>query len=68
VSVPAIAEATVLKKSGKTRTGRGFSRAELSEVGLDFSRALRLGLPVDKRRRTKHSENVKALKQFLRKR
>ncbi len=63
-----VAEATVPKTSGKRRKGRGFSRAELAEVGLDFSQALRLRLRVDQRRKTKHAENVKALKQFLRKR
>jgi len=57
----------VAKKFGKTRSGRGFSRGELSEVGLDFSRALKLRLPIDKRRKTKRTENVKVLKQFLRK-
>jgi len=66
--VQAVAEAVVPKKSGKTRRGRGFSRAELAEVGLDFSQALKLRLRVDQRRRTKHAENVKTLKQFLRKR
>lgn len=68
MSVHAVAEATVPKKSGKRRRGRGFSRTELAEVGLDFSQALKLRLRVDQRRKTKHAENVKALKQFLRKR
>ncbi len=61
------AQATVAKKFGKTRGGRGFSREELREVNLDFQQALRLKLPVDKRRKTKRAENVKALKHFLRK-
>jgi len=60
------AQATVAKKFGKTRRARGFSRGELREVELDFHQALRLRLPIDKRRKTKREENVKALKQFLR--
>jgi len=63
----ATAEAVVAKKSGSTRKGRGFSKDELREVKLDFNQALRLRLPVDSRRKTKHEENVKALKLFLRK-
>ncbi len=61
------AQATVAKRFGKTRKGRGFSRSELREVELDFREALKLHLPIDKRRKTKRAENVKALKQFLRK-
>jgi ribosomal protein L13E len=61
------AQATVAKKFGRTRRARGFSRGELREVELDFQRALRLRLPIDKMRKTKRAENVKALKQFLRK-
>jgi len=59
-------QATVVKKSGKARKARGFSRSELREVELDFQQALKLRLPIDKRRKTKRAENVKALKQFLR--
>jgi len=68
LSVPKVAEATVLKKSGKIRRGRGFSRAELAEVGLDFQQALRLRLRVDQRRKTRRAENVKTLKRFVHKR
>ena len=60
------AQATVAKKFGKTQKARGFSRGELREVGLDFAQALRLRLPIDMRRKTKRAENVKTLKQFLR--
>ena len=59
---------TAVRKSGGIRKGRGFSRDELKEAGLDFRRALELRLQVDTRRKTKHDENVKALKQLLRKR
>ena len=59
--------AKVSKQSGRERSGRGFSREELKEVGLSFRQALDLNLPVDLRRKTKHDENVKALKHLVRK-
>ena len=56
----------VLKKRGETRKGKGFSRGELREAGLDSKQALKLGIPIDLRRKTKRKENVKILKQHLR--
>ena len=56
----------VLKKGGKTRKGKGFSRGELREAGLDSKQALKLGISIDLRRKTKSEENVKVLKQHLR--
>ena len=50
-----------------TRIGRGFSRGELKAVGLDIKTALKLGIPVDKRRRSIHQWNIDALKQYLEK-
>jgi ribosomal protein L13E len=58
-------KAIVKKKTGKTRNGKGFSRDELREAGIDFQKALRLHLQIDQRRKTKHTENVKALKRLL---
>ncbi len=55
---------TVLKK-GKTRRGRGFSRAELREAGTDFRQALKSGIPVDPRRKTKYESNIEILQQYL---
>jgi len=60
-------QAVVEKRGGETRRGDGFSRGELREVGIDFQTALRLRIPIDKRRKTKHEENVKTLRQQLRK-
>lgn len=55
----------VARKDGKMRIGKGFSKSELREAGLDFKQALRLTIPVDLRRETKHEENVNALRQHL---
>lgn len=56
-----------VKRSGSRgrRGGRGFSRGELMGVGLTFSEALKLRIPIDKRRRSTYPENVRALEQFL---
>ena len=54
-----------IQKKGKTRRGRGFSRAELREAGAGFRQALKLGIPVDPRRKTKYESNIKLLKQHL---
>jgi len=55
----------IFKKGGKQRHGRGFSREELKKAGLSVKEALKLGIPMDSRRRTIHDENVEAVKVFL---
>ena len=57
--------ATVRKKDGKPKDGRGFSMEELRKAELDLKRALKLKIPVDLRRRSLHEENVEALKARL---
>jgi len=49
----------------RTREGKGFSRDELKEAGIDRKHASRLRLPVDLRRKTRHAENIKLLKRYL---
>ena len=55
----------VSKKGGKQRYGKGFSREELKIAGLSLKEALRLGIPIDSRRRTAHKGNVDIVKTFL---
>jgi len=55
----------VVRRKGKKRRGKGLSRDELSELGLGFRQALRLGIRIDTRRRSKHKENVETLKKRL---
>lgn len=57
----------VRRKCGKIREGRGFSRKELKQVKLDVGRALKIGIPVDLRRKTEHKENVAILREYLQK-
>ena len=58
----ATAKAIVVGNDGEKRDGRGFSRQELKNAGLGLKQALKLGLPVDSKRKTAHEENVEALK------
>jgi large subunit ribosomal protein L13e len=55
----------VHKRRDNKREGKGFSRKELKKAGFSLKQALRIGIPVDSRRRTIHSENVKLAKQQL---
>lgn len=61
-----IAEPTVkCPRSSKPRRGRGFSRAETSQVGLTIDDARKMGLIVDIRRKTVYPENIEAIKQYM---
>ena len=48
-------------KSGSFRPGKGFSLGEIRNAGLDLREALKLGIPLDRRRKTIHDRNVKML-------
>ncbi|BDC18585.1 50S ribosomal protein L13e [Acidianus sp. HS-5] len=48
-----------------TREGKGFSVGELKAVNLTPGKARKLGLRVDKRRKSVHQENVDSLKKYL---
>lgn len=58
----------VFKKGGKQRCGKGFSRGELKKAEISLKEALKLGIPIDSRRKTAHQENIEAIKTFLEKR
>ncbi|MCC6013359.1 MAG: 60S ribosomal protein L13 [Candidatus Verstraetearchaeota archaeon] len=46
----------------KKREGRGFSLLELKAAGISEKEAKKLGIRIDKRRRSCHQENVELLK------
>ena len=50
-----------------SKVGRGFSRKELEEAGLSVKEARKLGIYVDARRSSLRDENVKILREFLKK-
>ena len=52
----------ITAQSGKRRPGKGFSPDELKESGLTAADARLLKVPVDRKRRSSHVENVEALK------
>lgn len=58
-------EAVIHAPSRRTRLrrGRGFSTGEIRKAGLILHEAKRLRIPIDKRRRTIHPQNVERLKE-----
>jgi DNA polymerase/3'-5' exonuclease PolX len=54
----------VVKRKKRDRKGKGFSRAELKEVRMTVTGALKLGIPVDVRRSTKYETNVLTLQVY----
>jgi large subunit ribosomal protein L13e len=46
----------------KKREGRGFSLLELEVAGINIENARKLGIRIDKRRRSCHQENIELLK------
>ena len=60
-------KAIVKGHTGRERVGRGFSKGELKSAGLTLQDAKKLGIYVDKRRRSVHEKNVEALKELRKK-
>jgi len=54
-----------MKKKGRTREGKGFSVGELKEAAVDSAQAIKSGVAVDLRRKTKREENVQLLKEYF---
>lgn len=50
------------KKGFERRSGRGFSRGELKEAGVNLHQAMKIDVAVDRRRRSVNSKNVELLK------
>ena len=46
------------------RKGKGFSIGEIKAAGINITVAAKLGIPVDKRRKTIHEKNVETLKKY----
>lgn len=57
---------TIIKQNGKLKTGKGFSLNEIKQAGISKQKARQLGLPVDKRRKSTHEDNVKSIKAHAR--
>ena len=58
---------TITLSGGKQRGGRGFSFEELKKAGLNPVEARKLEIPVDKRRKTAHDQNVETIKAYAEK-
>jgi large subunit ribosomal protein L13e len=54
-------KAIITNRNGKQKPGKGFSPNELKQAGVTKQKARRIGLPVDLRRKSTHSENIKAI-------
>ena len=65
---PLVKEPRLIKDRGVSvglREGRGFSLGELKAVGLTAREGKRLGVPIDRRRRSTHEWNIKVLQEYL---
>ncbi len=56
---------TSTRRDKRKRLGRGFSLGELKEAGISLTEAKRMGIPVDRRRKTVHAWNIEALKKLI---
>jgi large subunit ribosomal protein L13e len=58
-------KAIVKSPKGKIREGRGFSISEIKQAGLSLKNAKKIGIPLDRRRKSCRKENINALKKFV---
>jgi len=49
-------------QNGKQRMGKGFSPDEIKQAGINATDARKLGIPIDRKRKTAHQENINTLK------
>jgi ribosomal protein L13E len=56
----------VTKPDGK-RPGKGFSPEELKKAGLNKTEAKQLKIPIDKRRKTTHEQNIQTIEAYAKK-
>jgi large subunit ribosomal protein L13e len=54
----------IVISKGKRRKGKGFSLPELKEAGINLQEAKKLGIYVDKRRKSVYEENVEYLRKL----
>jgi len=54
--------ATITKRNGKKASSRGFSLSELKKACLTKQDAMKIGIPLDLKRKSAHDENVDTLK------
>ena len=57
--------ARVMSSTGRWRSGKGFSTAELQDAGLTPGEAVSRSIAIDRRRRTAHRANVEAIRSML---
>ena len=57
----------IIKQNGNRRPGKGFSPDEIKEAGLDAGSARTMCVPIDRKRRTSHEENIEVLKAHMEK-
>ncbi len=55
----------VTKADGSQRPGKGFSPDEIKGAGLNAADTRRLRIPVDRKRKSCHDENIANLKSHL---
>jgi large subunit ribosomal protein L13e len=57
----------ITAQNSKRRQGKGFSPDELKEAGLNAAEARTLKIPVDRKRKSSHEENIETLKSHFEK-